>query len=102
MELWHFVWLLAALTGLAAAGLVGSGWATVTGERLGLAMLASYRVTTPLRALVLLIHAPLALVRAGLWYLGYNPIFAFLLLGAGVFWSFLQGVFILTTFFGFT
>ena len=47
MELWHFVWLLAALTGLAAAGLVGSGWATVTGERPGLAMLASYHVTTP-------------------------------------------------------
>lgn len=102
MEIWHFVWMLAAVTGLVAAGVTGSGWAVVTGRRPSIWLLADYSVTTPVRAFVLAVYAPLALVRAGLEFTGQNPVLSLLMLGLGLFWSFLQGVFILTTFFGFT
>ena len=102
MQTWHFIWMLAALTGVAAAGLTGSGWAMVTGERPTVWMLSSYSVATPLRAAALVIYAPLAMIRAGLGYFGQNPVLAALIAGIGLVWSFLQGVFILTTVFGFT
>lgn len=102
MQTWHFIWMLAAVTGIASAGLTGSGWAMVTGERPTLWMLSRYSLTTPLRAAALAIYAPLALIRAGLGYVGHNPVLAVLIAGAGLFWSFLQGVFILTRVFGFT
>ncbi len=102
MQLWQFVWILAAVTGMTAAGLIGNCWAIVTGRRPDIWMLSSYGVTTPLRALALMAYAPLALVRTGLSYVDYNPVFAMMVLATGLLWSFLQGVFILTAFFGFT
>ncbi len=102
MELWHFVWMMAAVTGLTAAGLVGSGWAMVTGERPNIWMLSDYSATTPLRALALVAYAPLGLTKAGLADLGQNPVFAGIIAAIGLLWSFMQGVFILVTFFGFT
>ncbi len=102
MELWHFIWLLAALTGLTAAGLAGNGWAMVTGEHPHLWMLARYSATTPLRAIALVAYAPLGIVKSGVADMGHNPLFALLVISFGLVWSFLQGVFILTTFFGFT
>jgi hypothetical protein len=102
MQLWQFVWVLAAITGMTASGLVGNGWALVTGRRPDIWLLSTYSVTTPLRIIALVVYAPLALVRAGVEYLEHNPIFALMIMAAGLFWSFLQGVFILTTFFGYT
>jgi hypothetical protein len=102
MELWHFIWMLAALTGLTAAGLAGNGWAMVTGERPHLWMLAQYSATTPLRAMALMAYAPLGIIRSGLSDIGHNPVFALAVIAVGLLWSFVQGVFILTTFFGFT
>ena len=102
MESYHFVWMLAAVTGMAAAGLAGSGWAVVTGRRPQLRLLAEYHATTPLRALALIIYAPLGLMNAGAGVLGENPAFSIVLVAAGLVWGFMQGVFILTTFFGFT
>ena len=54
------------------------------------------------RPFALVAYPPLGIVRAGMSYLNINPAFAVLLVGVGTVWSFLQGVFILTTFFGFT
>lgn len=102
MEVWHFVWLLAAATGLVSAGLVGSLCALVSGERPTLWMLADYRPTLPLSAAALVIYAPMGLVNLGSETLEENPAFAICLLSLGVFWGFMQGVFIMTTFFGFT
>jgi hypothetical protein len=102
METWHFVWMLAALTGLTAAGLAGSGWAMVTGERPNIWILSEYSVATPLRVLALVVYAPMALVKTGLGYLAVNPILALMIFVAGMLWSFMQGVFIMVTFFGFT
>ena len=102
METWPFIWMLAALTGVVASGLIGSGWALVTGSHPNIWLLSSYSVATPLRAAALMIYAPLAALKAGLSCINDNPVLAVIVLGVGLFWSFLQGVFILTTFFGFT
>ena len=102
MELYHFVWMLAALTGLTAGGLAGNGWAMVTGERPSLWMLSEYSVSMPLKVLALIAYAPLAMVKSGLSYIDSNPVFAALVTIAGLLWSFVQGVFILITCFGFT
>ena len=102
MEAWHFVWMLAALTGLVTAGVAGSGWAVIAGRRPSLSMLMDIHITTPIRALALMIYAPLGLMNAGAQSLDDNPAFAICLLSFGLFWGFMQGVFVLTTFFGFT
>ncbi len=102
METWHFVYVLAAATGLVAAGLAGSGWALATGNPPRISILHRLDYTTPFKILALCIYAPLGVARAGLWYLEYNPFMALLVLALGAGWSFLQGVFILTAFFGYT
>jgi len=102
MELYHFVWMLAAVTGLTAAGLAGNGWALVTGRKPSIWMLAEYSVSMPLKVLALITYAPLAVVKSGLSYIDSNPVFAVMVTLTGLFWSFMQGVFILTTFFGYT
>ena len=102
METWQFVWILAALTGLTAGGLAGDGWAIVTGERPSLWMLSQYSVSMPLKVVALIVYAPLALVKSGVSYVDSNPVFAMMVMAAGLLWSFVQGVFILITFFGFT
>jgi len=102
MQTWHFVYALAAATGLVSAGLAGSSWELATGQRPRIGILHRLDYLTPLRTLALCIYAPLGVARTGLWYLEYNPLIALLVLALGAGWSFLQGVFILTTFFGYT
>jgi hypothetical protein len=102
METWHFVWMLAAVTGLVVAGLTGSFWSLLTGERPSLAMLEDFSPMAPLKGMALVVYAPLAVTRAGLTSIDLNPVFALIVAGIGLVWSFLQGVFIMTTFFGFT
>ncbi len=102
METWHFAYMLAAATGLVAAGLTGSSWAVATGQRLRIGILYRLDYTTPFKILALCIYAPLGVARTGLWYLEYNPLIALPVLALGMGWSFLQGVFILTAFFGYT
>ena len=102
MEAYHVVWLLAAVAGLAAAGLAGNGFAVIAGKPPHLWVLAEWHPTTPLRAFALMVYAPLGLMNAGTDGLEDNPVFGLLLLSLGLFWGFMQGVFILTTFFGYT
>lgn len=101
METWHFAWALAAAAGLVSAGLAGSTWALATGKSPRISMLHRFDSLTPLKILTLCVYAPLGAVRLGLWYLEYNPLIAIVMLAAGLGWSFLQGVFILTAFFGY-
>lgn len=102
METYQFIWVLAGITGLVASGLVGATYALATGENPRLWMLHQYRMDLPLRAFILVVYAPLAVTKAGLEDIDRNPVFAMILLAIGLLWSFFQGVFILTTFFGFT
>ena len=98
----HFVYLFAVAVGVVSAGFTGSLWALAAGEFPRPGHLARSDLATPLRGLAVAVSAPALLLRLGLWYFEHNPFVALLLLGLGLGWSFLQGVFILSTFFGFT
>ena len=100
METYHFVYLFAAAVGITSAGLMGTLWAMAAGEFPRPGHLARSDVATPLRVIALIVSAPAQILRTGLWYLEYNPILALLIIVVGLGWSFLQGVFILTTFWG--
>jgi hypothetical protein len=102
METYYFVWVLAGITGLTASGLIGSGWAMLTGGKPSIWLLSRYSVAMPFIVFALVGYAPLAVTKAGLQDIDNNPVFGMMLLATGLLWSFLQGVFILTTFFGFT
>jgi len=97
-----FVWAFAAVVGLTAAGVVGNGWTLATGEPPHPELLHELDARMPLKVLALVIYGPMAFVKGGLDFLDDNPLFALLVVAIGIGWSFLQGVFILTTFFGFT
>ena len=99
--LW-FLYVLTALLGLVPGGVAGSFWAAATGETPRIGILHRIDFLTPLKVVALCLYAPLGIVRTGLWYIEFNPIVSILLLGLGLGWSFLEGVFILTTWFGFT
>ena len=102
MEAIHLLWALAAATGLVAGGLAGSGFALLAGAPPRPGMLHRLDHLTPIRVIALCLYGPLGLVRVGLGHLGQDPAVALPVLALGLGWSFLQGVFILTTFFGFS
>lgn len=102
MELFQFVWILAGITGITAAGLIGTGWTIVTGTRPSIWLLSRYSPAMPLVVFALVGYGPLAVTKAGLSDIDNNPAFGMLLLATGLVWSFLQGVFILTAVFGLT
>jgi hypothetical protein len=101
MQTYHFMYLLAAATGIVSAGLAGSLWAAAAGEYPRPGMLAKADAAMPLKVLFLVASAPAQFLRIGIWYLDFNPLVALCLIATGLGWSFLQGVFILTTFFGY-
>lgn len=102
METYYFVWVLTGIAGLVAAGLAGSACALATGSQPTIWLLSRYSWTMPLKTLALCVYAPLGIVKIGLSDIEHNPALALMLLALGMVWSFLQGVFILNTFFGFT
>lgn len=99
--LW-FIYALTALLGLVPGGIMGSAWAVATGETPRIGILHRLNYLTPVKVIALCLYAPLGLVRTALWSAEFNPIFAVIILALGIGWSFLEGVFILTTFFGFS
>jgi hypothetical protein len=102
MELIHLAYLLTAATGLCAAGVVGSLWTAVRGEAPSFELLLQPHPLLALSVLAVVFHAPLGFIRSGLWHVVARPAQGSVLIAAGLGWSFLQGVFILTQFFGFT
>ena len=102
MEPQHFAYLFAIAVGVVSAGLTGSLWAVAAGEFPRPGHLARADVATPLRAIAVVASAPALLLRLGLWYFEHNPFVALLLLALGLGWSFVQGVFILVAFCGFS
>jgi hypothetical protein len=96
----ELAYLFAGGVGLTAAGIIGSLWGMVYGRSPGLWLLESAHPAMPVNAMAVVFHAPMAFVKRGVWDLVARPIQGVALIAAGLGWSFLQGVFILTQFFG--
>jgi hypothetical protein len=99
MDMVYLVYLYAVAVGFAAAGVTGSMWAMATGENPRFGLLLEPGVIAPFRALVVVACAPLLLLLAAWRFVG-SIIVGMLLVVASLGWSFLQGAFILTQFFG--
>jgi hypothetical protein len=104
MEMQHLAWLMAVLVGLVSSGLIGSAWQMATGEeaRLGRIIDANPTPLTPFRVLAAIFSAPTMILVDGFWWLIAQPVIGVPIIIAGLVWSFLQGVFILTQVFGFS
>ena len=101
MEISYPVYLCAIAVGIVAAGVTGSMWAMATGESPRFGLLLEPSAMAPVRALVVVAYAPL-MILLWAWRFIDRPIAGMLLVAASLGWSFLQGVFILTQFFGVT
>jgi hypothetical protein len=85
--------------GIVMAGITASLWALALGEEPRFGLLLEPSAIAPLRAIVIILSAPLLLLLAAWRYIG-NASVAMVLVVASLGWSFLLGVFILTQFFG--
>ena len=101
MEISYPVYLYVIAVGIVAAGVTGSMWAMATGESPRFTLLLEPSAIAPVRALVVVAYAPLLILLTAWRFVG-SPILGMLLVAASLGWSFLQGVFILTQFFGVT
>jgi hypothetical protein len=101
MDIAYLVYLYAIVVGLVAAGIMGSIWSLATGEELRFGLLLEPSFLAPVRALVVVACAPLLLLLAARRHVG-SAVVGLLMIAASLGWSFLQGVFILTQFFGVT
>jgi hypothetical protein len=98
-EMIGLAYLLAFVVGIVVSGIVSSIWSLFTDEPLELAMLGESDFLTPVRVVVLVLCAPTMLFTGGfIWTLerSYLAVGYFAL---GAFWSFFQGVFVLTQLF---
>ena len=101
MEMSYPVYLYVIAVGIVAAGVTGSMWAMATGESPRFGLLLEPSAIAPVRALIVVAYAPLLILLTAWRFVG-SPILGMLLVAASLGWSFLQGVFILTQFFGVT
>jgi hypothetical protein len=101
MDMVHLGYLFAIAVGIVMAGITASLWTLALGEEPRFGLLLEPSAMAPLRALVVVASAPLLLLFAAWRYVG-SASMAMLLVVISLGWSFLQGVFILTQFFGAT
>jgi hypothetical protein len=103
MDLQYLAYIFAVSVGIVSSGLVGSAWELATGEDVRLRDILDENPTflTPLRVLAAVFSAPAKIIMDGFWWLIAQPFLGVPILGIGLGWSFLQGVFILTKVFGF-
>jgi hypothetical protein len=94
------LYVYAVAVGFVSAGITGSIWAVITGERPYLGMLWQPGLLVPIRTAALVTYAPLLILYNGFRNLLAKPVAGIILVASGIGWSFLQGVFILTQFFG--
>ena len=101
LDMVYLMYLFAVAVGIASAGITGSAWALVTGESPRLGLLLEPGLMAPIRGLAVVAYAPILLLFAA-WRHVESANVGMLLVVASLGWSFLQGVFILTQFFGVT
>jgi hypothetical protein len=99
MDLVQLGYLFAVAVGIVTAGVTASLWTLALGEEPRFGLLLEPSAMAPLRALVVVASAPLLLLLTAWGYVGRISV-AMLLVVLSLGWSFLQGVFILTQFFG--
>jgi len=95
-------YLFAVATGIASSGAIASLWAIATDEPLELNRFEEPDLLTPVRAMVMVFAAPTTLLVNSFWYLIVRPLWGLMLLVAGLGWSFVQGVTIMSQIFGVT
>ncbi len=83
-------------TGVVSAGLVSSLWTVAAGDSPRFRLLLQSDFLTPIRVLVVIFAAPMIVLSNAVWWLIERPPVGLALLPVGLFWSFMQGVFILT------
>ncbi len=96
----HLLYLYALGVGIAIAGFAGSVWGMVAGDRPELDDILEGDYLTPIKLPLVVLHGPIITLTEGTRWLILNPPIGLLLLAAGLGWSFLQGVFVLTQVFG--
>ena len=99
MDMVHLGYLFAVAVGIVMAGTTASLWTLALGEEPRFGLLLEPSAIAPVRAIVIVLSAPLLLLLAAWRYIG-NASVATVLVAASLGWSFLLGVFILTQFFG--
>jgi hypothetical protein len=99
MDMVHLGYLFAIAVGIVMAGIMASLWTLALGEEPRFGLLLEPSAMAPLRVIVIALSAPLLLLLAAWRYVGSASV-AMLLVVISLGWSFLQGVFILTQFFG--
>ena len=99
MDMVYLAYLFAAAAGIVLAGVTASLWTLAVGEEPRFGLLLEPSAIAPLRALVVMVSAPILLLVAARHYIGRASV-SMLLVAASLGWSFLQGVFILTQIFG--
>lgn len=96
----HIAYLFAIATGIVSSGAIGSLWAMASGEAPSFKLLADDDFLIPIKVPVVILSAPTTLMIDAGWWLIERPLVGILMLLAGLGWSFVQGVFILTRVFG--
>jgi hypothetical protein len=94
------LFIYAVAVGFVSAGLIGSGWALMTGARPRFQLLLEPSFFVPFRTMAVVFHAPLMVLDDGLVNFAARPAIGIMTIAASLGWSFLQGVFILTQIFG--
>ncbi len=104
MDVQHAAYLFAIAVGFVSAGLIGSVWSLAMNEEPRLAGLLDPNpgLLTPLRVFVIIFAAPTTVLLDAFDQLIDRPLLGVPVFAASLVWSFMQGVFILTTVFGFT
>ncbi|MCA0432595.1 MAG: hypothetical protein LCH46_04970 [Proteobacteria bacterium] len=99
---YHLAWLLAIVVGIVSSGVVASSWRLATDEELALRDLFDPlpSLMTPFRVAAIIISAPVIVLADAFWWLIERPLVGLPILAAGLVWSFMQGVFILSHVFG--
>jgi hypothetical protein len=98
-ELIGAAYLLAFVVGIVVSGFVSSLWTAFSDEPLELAMLAESDFLTPLRVVVVVLCAPTMLLTGGFLWAMERSVLSIGYFALAAFWSFFQGVFVLTQLF---
>jgi hypothetical protein len=103
MELQHFAYLMALAVGIVSSRIICMIWEMTTDEDIRLSDLFDPNpdFMTPFRALAIVFAAPSKVITDGFGWLIAQPLIGAVILMVGCIWSFMQGVFILTTVLGF-
>ena len=99
----HWVaYLFAVAAGVVSSGAIGTLWALALDEKLGLEALGRADLLTPFRGVAFVFSAPTLLIIKSKHGFFNRPLTALGLLMVGLALSFVQGVVLLTQFFGVT